>query len=79
MGTGALVAVGARGLATAAFAAYVTWLIDYGSLFGWFAFPFMLLFYLNFAALFFLIGVWLERRRHGLRAASSSRYRRHRA
>ncbi len=63
-GTGALVTVVAWGLATAGFGAYVTWVIDYGSLFGGLAFPFVLLFYLNFAALFFLIGVWLERRRH---------------
>lgn len=64
VGTGALVTVAAWGLATAAFGVYITWVIDYGSLFGSLAFPFVLLFYLNFAALFFLIGVWLERRRH---------------
>jgi membrane protein len=63
-GTGALVTVAAWGLATGAFGVYVTWVIDYGSLFGGLAIPFVLLLYLNFASLFFLIGVWLERRRH---------------
>jgi membrane protein len=63
-GTGAAVTVVAWALATAAFGLYITLVIDYGSLFGSLAFPFVLLFYLNFAALFFLIGVWLERRRH---------------
>jgi len=63
-GTGAVVTVVAWGLATFAFGVYVTWVIDYASLFGSLALPFVLLFYLNFAALFFLIGVWLERRRH---------------
>lgn len=63
-GTGALVTVVAWSLATAGFGAYITWVVDYGSLFGNLAFPFVLLLYLNFSALFFLIGVWLERRRH---------------
>jgi|SRR5829696_636227 len=63
-GGGALVTVVAWGLATAAFGLYVTWVIDYGSLFGSLAVPFVLLLYLNFAALVLLIGVWLERRRH---------------
>jgi membrane protein len=63
-GTGAIVILIAWLLATAGFGLYVTWVIDYGELFGGLAFPFVLLFYLNFSALFFLIGVWLERRRH---------------
>jgi len=63
-GTGALVTVVAWALATAAFGLYITLVINYGSLFGSLAIPFVLLFYLNFAALIFLIGVWLERRRH---------------
>ena len=62
-GTGAVVTV-VVGPATFAFGVYVTWVIDYASLFGSLALPFVLLFYLNFSALFFLIGVWLERRRH---------------
>jgi membrane protein len=64
VGTGAVATVATWGLATAAFGAYVGWLIDYPSLFGSLAFPFVLLFYLNFAALAFLVGVWVERRRH---------------
>ncbi len=64
VGTGTVVTVATWGLATAAFGAYVGWLIDYPSLFGSLAFPFVLLFYLNFAALAFLVGVWVERRRH---------------
>jgi len=64
VGTGALTTVATWGLASAAFGAYIGWLIDYPSLFGNLAFPFVLLFYLNFAALAFLLGVWLERRRH---------------
>jgi membrane protein len=63
-GTGAVVTVVAWLLATAAFGVYATWVVDYGNLFGGLALPFVLLFYLNFSALFFLIGVWLERRRH---------------
>jgi len=63
-GTGALVTVAAWVLATTAFGVYATWVIDYGDIFGALALPFVLLFYLNFSALFFLIGVWLERRRH---------------
>jgi membrane protein len=64
VGIGSLVTVIAWALATAAFGAYVTFVIDYQDLFGSLALPFVLLFYLNFSALFFLIGVWLERRRH---------------
>jgi len=64
VGTGSLVTVVAWGLATAGFGVYVTFVIDYQDLFGSLALPFVLLFYLNFSALFFLIGVWLERRRH---------------
>ena len=64
VGTGALATVATWALASAAFGAYVGWLIDYPSLFGNLAFPFVLLFYLNFAALAFLVGVWLERRRY---------------
>jgi membrane protein len=64
VGTGAVATVATWGLATAAFGAYVGWLIDYPSLFGSLAFPFVLLFYLNFAALAFLVGVWVERRRY---------------
>ena len=64
VGTGALATVATWGLATAAFGAYVGWLIDAPSLFGGLAFPFVLLLYLNFAALAFLVGVWLERRRY---------------
>jgi membrane protein len=64
VGTGALATVVAWALGSLAFGAYVTWVIDYGSLFGSLAAPFVLLFYLNFSALAFLVGVWLERRRH---------------
>ena len=63
-GTGAFVTMLAWVLATAAFGVYATWVINYGDLFGGLALPFVLLFYLNFSALFLLIGVWLERRRH---------------
>jgi membrane protein len=62
--TGALVTVVAWGLATAAFGAYITWVSNYGSIYGSLAVPFVLFLYFNFAALIFLIGVWLERRRH---------------
>ena len=51
-GTGAVVTVVAWGLATFAFGVYVTSVIDYASLFGSLALAFVLLFYLNFSALF---------------------------
>lgn len=64
VGTGALATVVAWTLASVAFGAYVGWVIDYRSLFGGLAFPFVLLLYLNVAALAFLVGVWFERRRY---------------
>lgn len=62
VGTGALVTVGAWLLASLAFAVYLGAVINYDSLFGALALPFILLTYLYLSALVLLFGVWLERR-----------------
>ena len=40
----------------------MTWVANYGSVYGGLAAPFVLLLYLYLAALGFLFGVWVERR-----------------
>ncbi|MBA3583869.1 MAG: YihY/virulence factor BrkB family protein [Gemmatimonadetes bacterium] len=62
VGTGTLVTVGAWSLTSIGFGAYISGLVNYGSLFGGLAFPFILLLYLYVAALALLLGVWVERR-----------------
>ncbi|MBA3420619.1 MAG: YihY/virulence factor BrkB family protein [Thermoleophilaceae bacterium] len=60
--TGALVTVGSWTLTSIGFSAYISGLVNYGSLFGGLALPFVLLLYLYVAALALLLGVWVERR-----------------
>jgi len=62
VGTGAVVTVAVWALASAGFAAYVSYVVNYGSTFGALAIPFVTLLYLYLAALAFLFGVWVERR-----------------
>ena len=62
VGTGAVVTVVVWALASAAFGAYVSYVVNYGSLFGGLAVPFVTLVYLYLASLAFLFGVWVERR-----------------
>ena len=62
VGTGTLVTVGAWTLTSIGFGAYLSGLVNYGSLFGGLALPFVLLLYLYVAALAFLLGVWVDRR-----------------
>src|SRR5215210_2855844 len=62
VGTGAVVTVLVWALASAGFADYVSYVVNYGSTFGSLAIPFVILLYLYLAALAFLFGVWVERR-----------------
>jgi membrane protein len=62
VGTGTLVTVGGWTLTSIGFGAYIGGLVNYGSLFGGLALPFVLLLYLYVAALALLLGVWVERR-----------------
>jgi membrane protein len=62
VGTGAIVTVIVWALASAGFRAYVSYVVNYGSVFGSLAVPFVTLLYLYIASLALLFGVWVERR-----------------
>ena len=65
--TGTLVTVGAWLIMSVAFGAYISGVVNYGSLFAGLALPFVLLLYLYFAALSFLVGVLID---HAIRNAA---------
>ena len=61
--TGTILTVTAWILTSLAFGAYISGVVNYGSLFAGLALPFVLLLYLYLAALSLLLGVWFDRRR----------------
>jgi membrane protein len=63
VGTGTLFTVGAWTLTSIGFSAYISGVVNYRSLFGALAFPFVLILYLYLAALALLLGVWVDQRK----------------